>query len=456
MVHVGNLLRRQVSTVSNLLFVLACHVEEAFHLRVGAEQFQTQRPGGADKQPYSRNNSYPDVLGALHLNQHNGAQYQRYGCQHLVGDTEQRPQALNAAQRIDHALIQQVAPQTHTARSTDDTGNQRVGFFQERDEVTQQVLQHKAARTGTRIQRGQDEQGFEQNTEVIPEAHVSHRQHFVEHMSDTYRQRRRTTCTVQDRRLTNVFRGLQDLLWRNHEAPGADGRRRVCGNVFQLRHDDRRVLATHFMQVRHGDAKARRRGIHREVKTRFDDGRSNQRHNRHEGLHQHCAVANETRVGFVSQQFRRRTGRDQRVEARYRTTGDGDEQEREQSAFPQRASTVNVLGHRRHFQFRVQHHDTQRQADDNADFQEGCQIVARCEDQPHRQQCGNKRIANQREGNGGVFKGQCRTPVRIVSNHATEVDRGNQQHDTNDRDFTHTPRTDKAHVDTHKQRNRYG
>lgn len=43
-VHVGNLLRRQVSTVSNLLFVLACHVEEAFHLRVGAEQFQAQRP----------------------------------------------------------------------------------------------------------------------------------------------------------------------------------------------------------------------------------------------------------------------------------------------------------------------------------------------------------------------------------------------------------------------------
>ena len=35
------------------------------------------------------------------LNQHNGAQYQRYGCQHLVGNTEQRPQALNAAQRID-------------------------------------------------------------------------------------------------------------------------------------------------------------------------------------------------------------------------------------------------------------------------------------------------------------------------------------------------------------------
>ncbi len=85
-----------------------CRVKDALMVRPAWVAHQTQRPGGADKQPYSRNNSYPDVLGALHLNQHNGAQYQRYGCQHLVGNTEQRPQALNAAQRIDHALIQQV------------------------------------------------------------------------------------------------------------------------------------------------------------------------------------------------------------------------------------------------------------------------------------------------------------------------------------------------------------
>lgn len=43
-VHVGNLLSGQFAAVSNLLFVLIRHEEEAFHLRVGAEQFQTQRP----------------------------------------------------------------------------------------------------------------------------------------------------------------------------------------------------------------------------------------------------------------------------------------------------------------------------------------------------------------------------------------------------------------------------
>lgn len=73
----------------------------------------------------------------------------------------------------------------------------RESVFQERDEVTQQILQHKAAGTGTRIQRGQDKQRFEQNTEVIPEAHIRHRQDFVEHMRDTYCQRWRAACAVQ-------------------------------------------------------------------------------------------------------------------------------------------------------------------------------------------------------------------------------------------------------------------
>ena len=137
MVHVGNLLSGQFAAVSNLLFVLIRHEEEAFHLRVGAEQFQTQRPGGADKQPYCRNNGNPDIFGALHFNQYHGAQNQCHGSQHLVRDTEQRPQALNAAQRVNNALIQQVTPQAYAARSTDDTRNQRVGFLQERNEVPQ-------------------------------------------------------------------------------------------------------------------------------------------------------------------------------------------------------------------------------------------------------------------------------------------------------------------------------
>ncbi|VAQ39041.1 Uncharacterised protein [Klebsiella pneumoniae] len=88
-----------------------------------------------------------------------------------------------------------------------------------------------------------------------------------------------------------------------------------------------------------------------------------------------------------------------------RAAGDGDKQEREQGAFPQRTGTINVLGHCRHFQVRVEDNDPQRQADDYADFQEGGQIIARRQNQPYRQQGGNKRVANQGKGDGGVFKG---------------------------------------------------
>ena len=77
--------------------------------------------------------------------------------------------------------------------------------------------QHKAARTEiARIQRSQDEQGFEQNTEVLPEAHVNASGNTLWNVSDTYhRQRWRTTCTVQDKRLAIFFRGFAGLLCKS-------------------------------------------------------------------------------------------------------------------------------------------------------------------------------------------------------------------------------------------------
>ena len=143
------------------------------------------------------------------------------------------------------------------------------------------------------------------------------------------------------------------------------------------------------------------------------------------------------------------------MEAGDRAAGDGDKQEREQRAFPQRAGTINVLGHRRHFQVRVEDNDPQRQADDHADFQEGGQIVTRRQNQPYRQQRGDKRVANQGKGDGGVFKGQRRAPVWVVGNDAAKPDGRHQQHDTDNRDFTHAARAQEAHVDPHKQGNRY-
>ncbi len=144
------------------------------------------------------------------------------------------------------------------------------------------------------------------------------------------------------------------------------------------------------------------------------------------------------------------------MEAGDRAAGNSDKQEREQRAFPQRTGTVNVLGHRRHFQVRVKDHDTQRQANDYADFQEGRQVVARRQNQPYRQQSRDKRVANQGKGNSGVFKGQRRAPVRVVGNHAAEVNRRHQQNDADNRHFAYPTRAQEAHVDPHKQGNWHG
>ena len=144
------------------------------------------------------------------------------------------------------------------------------------------------------------------------------------------------------------------------------------------------------------------------------------------------------------------------METRHRTAGDGNEQEREHRAFPQRPGAVDVLRDRRHFQFRVDDHDANRQAHDHADFQERREVIARCQNQPDRQQRGDKRVANQGKGNGGVFKGQRRAPVRVVRNNTAEVNGGDQQDNPNDRHFADASWTQEAHVDTHEQRNRYG
>ena len=53
---------------------------------------------------------HPDVALALDLHGHHGRQQQGNRGQHLIGDAEQRPQRVDAAERIDRALVQEVAP----------------------------------------------------------------------------------------------------------------------------------------------------------------------------------------------------------------------------------------------------------------------------------------------------------------------------------------------------------
>ncbi|VGP45260.1 hypothetical protein SB00610_02257 [Klebsiella quasipneumoniae subsp. similipneumoniae] len=274
---------------------------------------------------------------------------------------------------------------------------------------------------------------------MVPERDVHQpAQRAVENVGHAHRQRRRPAGAGDNGLLAHLISDMRQRFRGNRKAPTAH----------HLRRRRHHIGGSRRRQHRH-------RAVHREVDARVNDTGGDQRHNRHEGFHQHAAVADKAGLIFIRQHLRRGTGGNQGVEARHRAASDSDKQEREQGAFPQRAGAINVLGHCRHFQVRVEDNDPQRQADDNADFQESSQIVTRRQNQPYRQQGGDKRVANQGKGDGGVFKGQRRAPVGVVSNNAAEPDGGHQQHDTDNRHFTHAARAQEAHVDPHEQRDRH-
>ena len=80
-----------------------------------------------DQQPRGRHQRDPDIALALHLHQHAGAQQQRDAGEHLVADAEQLPQGIDAAQRVDHALVEEVAPHvTHRPVPTRFAGRNSV------------------------------------------------------------------------------------------------------------------------------------------------------------------------------------------------------------------------------------------------------------------------------------------------------------------------------------------
>ncbi|MNQ40565.1 hypothetical protein D3C85_542230 [compost metagenome] len=159
---------------------------------------------------------------------------------------------------------------------------------------------------------------------------------------------------------------------------------------------------------------------------------------------------------LTGEQLGRGAGSNQRVETGDRATGDGDEQEREQTALPNRTGAVDELGQGRHSQLGHGHQDADGQGDDGADFQEGGEIVTGCQDQPHRQYRRDKTVTDQHPGDLDTGKGKGLGPHRIRGNLPAEPDRAQQQQHADHRDFTNATRADVAHVDAHEHRDRDG
>ena len=304
----------------------------------------------------------------------------------------------------------------------------------------QQILQHKARRARTGIHRGQDKQRLEQNGEVIPEGDIHQAaQRTVQNVGHAYRQRRRAARAGDNRLLSHFVSDLVKGIRRHGKAPVAHHLRR------------RRHHIGHARRSQH-----RHRAIHREIDARVDNTGRHQRHNRHEGLHQHAAVADKAGLAFIGQHLRRRAGGDQGMEAGNRAAGDGDKQEREQAAAPYRAGAIDKFGQRRHRQRRAHNQNTNRQTDNGADFQEGGEVVARRQQQPDRQHRGDKPVAHQNPGElyAGVVKP--RRPGRAFRHPAAGNDGEHQHHQANHRHLANAPGAQIANIDPHENRQRDG
>ncbi len=404
-------------------------------LRVGREDLLPAGRERAGQQPRGRGDGHPGEGLALHAEQHHGAQHQRHGGQHLVGDAEQRPQRVDAAQRVDHALVEEVAPGAHAQRGGDQVGRQRIGALERGHEAAQQVLQHEAARARAGVHRGEDEERLEQDGEVVPEGHHGRSaHHLVQDVRHAHGERRRAAGTAQDGVLAHVLRGLHQHVGRDHEAPGGE-------------------------RLRHGlgrGAHERRGAVHREVDAGVDARGGHQRHHGDEGFGQHAAVADVARVGLVLQHLGRGARGDQCVEARHRAAGDGDEEEREQAARPHRAVALRELRDGRHLQRGRHHHDADGQRHDGADLQEGGEVVARCEQQPHRQRGGHETVADQHPGERGARESKHRPPGGVRGHGLPAEDRGHQQHEADDGHLGDAARAQEAQVHAHEKRHGNG
>ena len=194
--------------------------------RVAVEQFLQTGVAGYKQYADGGNECHPDITVAFHLNQHNGTHNQGYACQHLVGDAEQRPERVDAAQRVGHAGVEEVAPQCHGEEGRNQVGRDGVGVAERFVEDTAQVLNHETCDARAGIDGGQNEQGFKQQGKVIPECHHGFARNQAAHdVCHTDCEGWRTARTGQDGVFAHFLSGVQ-------QGCGINGELQLGGNHF--------------------------------------------------------------------------------------------------------------------------------------------------------------------------------------------------------------------------------
>ncbi len=167
-------------------------------------------------------------------------------------------------------------------------------------------------------------------------------------------------------------------------------RRRAAGP------EEERLLADVGSELRHGrggygKAPLRDRGggrcrsrahnagwrVHGKVNAGLQDASRDHRHDGHEALHQHRAIAHWNGVRLLGNHLGCGPRRDQRMKSGDRAAGDSDEAEREDLPGEDGARAVDEASKGRELQLGMHNHNADREHEYHTELHEGAEIVAR-------------------------------------------------------------------------------
>ena len=154
--------------------------------------------------------------------------------------------------------------------------------------------------------------------------------------------------------------------------------------------------------------------------------------------------------------FGRRAAGNQRMEPGDGAAGDGDEHEGKHLAAKERARAVDEGRDGRHLDLRMRDDDRDRQQDHGAELEERRQVVARRQQQPHRQDRGQEAVDDHEPGErqGGVVEQHAQ--LRLMIEPAAAEQRAQHQRHAEHRAFEHPPRSPRAQVQPHDDGRRNG
>ena len=255
-------------------------------------------------------------------------------------------------------------------------------------------------------------------------------------MGHSHRQRRCAPGAAEQAFFANLLRQFVHLFHRDRESGGVHLGHGVLGDGCGIG--------------------ARAFDIHAQVHARLERASCDQGHGGDQRFKAHRPVTNRAGITFARDDLGRGAAGDQRVKTGDRAAGNGDETERKKLACHHQTRSVDEPADGRHFQIRQHEKHAHRQGENGAELHEGAEIIARCQQQPHRQHARRQPIQNNRPRQrlGSQCKGL--GPMSVAVHKLAAPNRQQQQHHAHGRRFQHFAHTPPTQITAHEHRNGNG